>query len=121
MKTKLYCRRCGEQLLGDGGYCHCCQENKGDADIDDRYFPDDPKNKVYTVDAYVTLCKCFRVEAKDGDEAKRIVRDQICNELEGCTGRETAEVLGCMGFEDAEDQELRVSGETDENGEIGYY
>ena len=33
MKTKYFCRRCGEQFVGDYGYCPVCRENKGDADV----------------------------------------------------------------------------------------
>ena len=64
MKTKLYCSRCGEELWGDGGYCHCCREDRSDAQVVERYFPDDQKNRVFAVDVYVTVCKCVKVKPK---------------------------------------------------------
>lgn len=69
MKTKLYCSRCGEELWGDGGYCFCCHEDRNDAQVVERHFPDAPKNRVYAVDVYVTVCKCVEVEAESAEAA----------------------------------------------------
>ena len=121
MKIKFYCRRCGEQLLGDGGYCHCCRENKGDVDVEERYFPDDPKNKVYAVDVYVTVCKCIKVEAADKDEANRKAGDCMAELGRNRTDAEYIRALANEGFSDGEELETRVSGEADENGDIQYY
>ena len=122
MKIKVYCRRCGEQLLSDGGYCHCCRENKSDAQVEERYFPDNPKNKVYAVDVYVTMCKCVKVEAKDADKAYAKIEKIVEDGLNSCCGgHETCQWLQDNGFHDAEEIDLRVSGEADKNGDIGYY
>ena len=121
MKTKLYCRRCGEQLMADGGYCFCCHENKGDADVEERYFPDDPKNKVYAVDTYVTVCKCIKVEAANEDEADKKAQAYVAGLIKHRTDTEFIHALADEGFQDAEGNEYRVSGEADENGDINYY
>ena len=121
MKTKYFCRRCGEQLSSDYGYCFCCCENKGDADVEERYFPDDPKNKVYAVDAYVTVCKCVKVEAADEDEAERKAESYIVGLVKHRTDAEFIHALADEGFQDAEETEYKVSGEADEDGNVGYY
>jgi hypothetical protein len=86
-----------------------------------RYFPDDKGNKVFAVDAYVSLCKCIKVEAKDEDEALAKVNAMIDSMLKGVDEMEVGTVLSVNGFFGAEDLETRVSGEADENGEIEYY
>lgn len=121
MKTKLYCRRCGEEVPGDGGYCFCCHEDKGDADVEERYFPDDPKNKVYAVDVYVTVCKCVKVEAASVEEAERKASDYVASLGRHYTDAEYIRNLADAGFSDAEGLETNVSGEADENGDINYY
>ena len=121
MKIKFYCRRCGEQLPSDYGYCPVCRENKRDYDVEERYFPDDPKNKVYAVDVYVTVCKCIKVEAADKCEADRKAADYITELLRHRTDAEYIHALANDGFSDGEELETRVSGEADENGDIQYY
>ena len=39
-----------------------------------RYFPDDPKNKVFAVDAYVTVARRIMIEAHDKNAAEDAVR-----------------------------------------------
>lgn len=121
MKIKIFCRRCGEQLPGDGGYCHVCRENKGDADVEERYFPDDPKNRVYAVDTYITVCKCVKVEAANRAEAERKAHDYGANLFRRRTDAEFIHELADEGFHDSEETEYRVSGEADEDGDIQYY
>ena len=86
----------------------------------ERYFADDPSKKVYAVDAYMTLCKCFKVEAKDDDEAEEIVRKTITDALKGCEDVDTGRILANLGFSDAEEMELSVSGEANVEGDIEY-
>lgn len=121
MKTKLFCRRCGEQLLGDGGYCHVCREDKGDADVEERYFPDDPKNTVYAVDAYVTVCKCVKVEAHDKNAAEDMVRKMIDDAMLASDEADTCAKLGEMGFHYGDERECACNGEADEDGDVKYY
>lgn len=120
MKTKIYCRKCGELLPGDGGYCHVCRENKSDAQVEERYFPDDPKNKVYAVDTYITVCKCVKVEASNEDGAERKAHGYVENLLKHRTDTEFIHALAGEGFQDAEETEYIVSGEADENGDMKY-
>ena len=87
------------------------------------YFPEDPKNKVFAVDVYVTVCKCVKVEAKDAKEADQKASDYVGN-LILCHRNTDAEYIRALadeGFQDAEELETRVSGESDEHGEIQYY
>lgn len=121
MKTKYFCRRCGEQLPGDGGYCHVCRENKGDADVEERYFPDDPKNRVYAVDAYVTVVKCFKVEARDKNAAEDIARKMIDDAMLPCMESETCAKLSDMGFHYGEERECVCNGDAEDDGNIRYY
>jgi hypothetical protein len=121
MKTKIFCRKCGTQLIGDGVCCPVCRENKRDYDVEERYFPDDPKNKVYAVDVYVTLCKCVKIEAADKCEADRKAADYITDLLRHRTDAEYIHALANDGFSDSEELETRVSGEADKNGYVKYY
>ena len=121
MTIKHICRRCGTILGSDYGYCFTCRENKGDHQVKECYIPDDPKNKVFAVDAYVTVCKCLKVEAKDEDEAERKAGNYIADLARYRTDAEYIRALANEGFSDAEELEIRVSGEADENGEIEYY
>ena len=120
MKTKLYCRRCGEELLGDGGYCHVCHENKDDTDVETRYFADDPKNKVYAVDAYITMCRCFKVEALNSKEAEELVYDMVVKAT-NCPDDQTLDSVDDLKLCFADNVETEASGEADESGDIKYY
>lgn len=85
------------------------------------YFPDDPKNKVFAVDTYITVCKCVKVEAKNKAEAHRKVEAYVVELLRNRPDAEYIRALADEGFGDAEELETRVSGEADEQGEIQYY
>lgn len=84
------------------------------------YLPDDPKNKVFAVDTYVTVVKCIKVEAKDDEEAKRLVEDRLNSSVLNLFDGEDCMALANMGFHGADELKTRVSGSTDENGEIHY-
>ena len=84
------------------------------------YLPDDPKNKVFAVDTYVTVVKCIKVEAKDEEEAKRLVEDMLNSSALNLLDGEDCRALADMGFHGADELETRVSGSADENGEIQY-
>jgi len=86
-----------------------------------RYFPDDPKNKVFSVDVYVTVCKCYKIEAKDEKEAEAKAESELVDAGRGADDATYIHNLADRGFQDAEESETRVSGEADENGEIQYY
>ena len=88
---------------------------------DERYVAEGKGNKVFAVDAYVSLAKCIKVEAADAEEAERKVREQIEKSLTGVPPCEMGRVLTSLGFEDCEELETRVSGETDAKGELSYY
>ena len=85
------------------------------------YFPDDPKNKVFAVDVYVTVCKCYKVEAKDKKEAEAKAESELVDAGCGTDDATFIHNLADRGFQDAEEYETRVSGEADEHGEIRYY
>ena len=128
MKTKHYCRKCGHELSIENvspGYafvCPECDENMYGIEADDRYFPDNPANKVYAVDAYVTVCKCMKIEAASKAEAERDAEAKMLSLV--FSQRNDADMiraLADMGFQDAEETEYKVSGEANENGEIEYY
>lgn len=121
MRTKYFCRRCGTELGSDYGWCLCCKECEGDADVEERYFPDDPKSKVYAVDVYVTVCKCVKVEAPSKKRADELARSYVAGLFKHRTDAEFVCKLASEGFQDAEELETRVSGEADEHGEIQYY
>lgn len=86
-----------------------------------RYFPDDPKNKVFAVDVYVTVCKCYKVEAKDEKDAEAKVESELVDAGRGADDATYIHNLADRGFQDAEEYETRVSGEADSDGEIQYY
>ena len=121
MKTKYFCRKCGTELGGAYGYCATCQEYKHDYDVDKRYFPDNPKNKVFAVDAHVTICKCMKVEAASKAKAERLVANELAESAMHRTDAEWIHGLADMGFSDAEELKVRTSGKADENGDIEYY
>jgi len=87
----------------------------------ERYFAEEPGKKVYAVDAYMTLCKCFKVEAADADEAEAKVKAKIIETLRNCEETDIGHKLSDMGFGDAEEMDVNPSGEADENGDINYY
>lgn len=87
----------------------------------ERYFPDDPKNNIFAVDAYVTVGKCFKVEAHDKNEAEDIVRKMIDAEMLHCDESQSCARLGDMGFHYADEYECACSGEANSDGEIQYY
>ena len=93
--------------------------NEGKPNV--RYVAEGKGNKVFAVDAYVSLAQCIKVEAADAEEAERKVREQIKKSLTGVPPCETGRVLASLGFEDCEDFETRVSGKTDAKGELSYY
>ena len=127
MKTRICCPKCGSELstenvLPEDRYvCKSCGEDFYGIEAEDRYFPDDPENKVFTVDAYVPLCKVFKVEAKTGDDAVKSVVEQIIDMLRGVNEMDVGHVLSDNRFHDCEDIDASVSGEADEKGQIGYY
>lgn len=132
MKVKYICDKCGAEDAVDGDRtllrnwptcgkhdtCHKCGKRTWH---NARYFPEADGNKVFAVDVWLTVSHCMKVEAKDGDEAERIARDRLCDQLQGCSQSEALEVLGVLGFEDSDEQEYKTSGEADEHGEIQYY
>ena len=87
----------------------------------EKYFPDDPKNKVYAVDVWYTLAKCFRVEASSRDEAERMVRETIEERFGNALAGQAGHVAADMGFDDGEEYETKVSGEYGKDGEPEYY
>lgn len=87
----------------------------------EHYFPDDPKNKVFAVDTYVTVCKCVKVEAKNKAEAHRKAEAYVAGLFRNSTDAEYIRALADEEFQDAEGLETRVSGEADEHGDIQYY
>lgn len=100
---KLFCDHCKKQV-----YCSV------------RYLPEDPNNKVFAVDTYVTVAKCIKVEAKDEEEAKRLVEDMLNSSALNLLEGEDCRALADMGFHGADELETQVSGSVDENGEIQY-
>lgn len=86
----------------------------------DLYFPEDKKKKVYAVDAYVTMCRCFKVEASSAEEAEKIV-DEMLRKGQNVPEENTAEAVKELGLVFAEEWEEHTSGEADKKGEIHYY
>lgn len=86
----------------------------------DLYFPEDKKKKVYAVDAYVTMSRCFKVEASSAEEAERIV-DEMLRKGQNVPEENTAEAVEELGLSFAEEWEEHTSGEADKKGEICYY
>lgn len=86
------------------------------------YFPEAEGNKVYAVDCYVTVCRCLKVEAASKEKAAEEARNKVVRlALEGKSDYEMLHALSEMGFQDAEELEVKVSGEANESGEIEYY
>jgi len=101
---KLFCDHCKESVF--------CQV---------AYFPDDTKNKVFVVDTYLTIVKSFKVEAKDDEEAKRVVEDMLTSfALTRPDGEDVRELAG-LGFCYADEMEMNVSGSADKDGDIHYH
>ena len=88
----------------------------------DTYFAENPKKRVYAVDAWYTLAKCFKVEARSRAEAEKIVEDKIKKILCGALPSDGGRIAAEMGFEDCETFEVAVSGKADKKtGEIEYF
>lgn len=104
MEGMIYCDHCKK-----GSYCSI------------GYLPDDPQNKVFAVDTYITVAKCIKVEAKDGKEAKRLVKDMLTSSALVLADGEDVRTLADMGFHFADELEMKVSGSADKNGDINYY
>lgn len=128
MKVRHLCRKCGTRLEtgrsvteGYRYYCPNCDEDMYEVEADDRYYPDDPKNKVYAVDTYVTVCKCVKVEAANEDEAELKAHDYVADLFRHRTDTEFIRELADEGFHDSDETEYRVSGEASEDGDIEYY
>jgi len=127
MKTKYLCNSCGAELnersLNTFASVKCPKCGKWvPKDIaDTQYFPETQGNKVFAVDVYVTVCKCVKIEAKDADAAEIEAQKYLAGLRGGRTDKEFVEELSKDGFQDAEEQEIKASGEADENGDIEYY
>lgn len=87
----------------------------------DRYFPDDPKNKVFAVDVWVTAAKCLKVEAKNREDAEAKAEKFVVENFLSKPTPMVMHLLNTAGFEATEDAEFHVSGEANELGEIWYY
>lgn len=83
--------------------------------------PGDPGNTVFAVDVYVTVCKCVKLEAADAGAAEAEAHKYVEGLRKGRTDAEFVRKLSDEGFQDAEEQEVKASGEADETGEIEYY
>jgi len=127
VKTRHLCNSCGAELdsvalsIFMDVPCPRCGRKTSKDTADTRYFPETPGNKVFAVDVYVTVCKCVRVEAKDASAAEKAVNAYMDGLCESRVDREFIERLAQEGFHDAEEQEVKVSGEADEDGSIQYY
>ena len=76
---------------------------------------------IYAVDAYVSLAKCYRVEAESKEEAEKKVQEMVFDILNH-PSPEAEEGLLSNGFQNCDEiDELRVSGEETVDGEIEYY
>lgn len=79
MKLKHLCPYCEAELdenlmrVFANVPCPKCGKRVDKETADIRYFPEDPGNKVFAVDVYVTVCKCVKVEAKDESAAEKAV------------------------------------------------
>lgn len=127
MVIKHFCRKCGTELSTENvspGYayvCPNCDEDMFEFEAVDRYIPTDSNNSVFAVDVYVPLAKCIKIEAKTKEEADAKVRKAVTDALAHVDEMEVGNVLSSMRFHGCDDIDTTVSGEADENGEIGYY
>lgn len=127
MTRKYLCPRCGTGLNASmveafaSGPCPKCGRRVDKETADVRYFPETPGNTVFAVDVYVTVCKCVRLEAADAADAEAEARKYLDGLREGRTDTEFVGQLSAEGFQDAEEQEVKASGEADETGYIEYY
>lgn len=127
MKRKYICPYCKAELNENlmsvfaSILCPKCGKRVGRDFANVLYFPETSGNKVFAVDVYVTVCKCVRLEAADAAAAEAEARKYLDGLREGRTDREFVEKLSSEGFQDAEGQEVKASGEADETGDIEYY
>lgn len=127
MTRKYLCPHCGAELnagmlaVFSNVRCPKCGEVTSPNLADKRYFPETPGNKVFAVDVYVTVCKCVKLEAADADAAEAGAREYLAGLHKGRTDAEFVEELSAEGFQDAEEQEVKASGEAGETGDIEYY
>ena len=127
MTRKYLCPHCKAELNANmveafaSGPCPRCGKRVGKETADVRYFPETPGNTVFAVDVYVTVCKCVRLEAADAAAAEAEAGKYLAGLRDGRTDREFVEQLSSEGFQDAEEQEVKASGEADETGDIEYY
>lgn len=127
MTRKYLCLHCKAELNADvletfyDGPCPKCGKRVRKETTDVRYFPETPGNTVFAVDVYVTVCKCVRLEAADAAAAEAEARKYLADLREGRTDTEFVGKLSSEGFQDAEEQEVKASGEADETGGIEYY
>lgn len=127
MTQKYLCPHCEAELNENlmkvfaSSLCPKCGKNIGKGIADVRYFPETPGNTVFAVDVYVTVCKCVKLEAADAAAAEAEARKYVDGLREGRTDKEFVGKLSVEGFQDAEEQEVKASGEADETGDIEYY
>ena len=86
-----------------------------------RYFPDDPKNKVFAVDAYVTVARRIMIEAHDKNAAEDAVRKMIDDAMSACLEPEECSKLADMRFHYADERWCACNGEADDDGEVRDY
>ena len=130
MRTEHRCVACGGGLTRNGAgrvfrcanpECGLCGEDVAAWLAEERYFPDDPGNKVFAVDVYVTVAKCVKVEAADKDAAVKMAADQVSGMASGLTDREFLCRLADDGFQCEDGVETMAAGEAGEDGDIKYY
>lgn len=123
MIYKFKCPECGNLIAGstktelrwgERMFCDHCNKIVSCRVV---YFPEDPNNKVFAVDTYVTLVKCIKVEAPDKDAAKKYVEDMMA-EVFNLSEGDDCRALADMGFHCAEESEISVAGMADKSGEI---
>lgn len=127
MTRKYLCPYCGTELNAKvletfyDGLCPKCGKRVRKEVADIRYFPETPGNTVFAVDVYVTVCKCVRLEAADAAAAEAEAQKYVEGLRKGRTDAEFVKKLSDEDFQDAEEQEVKASGEADETGDIEYY
>lgn len=127
MTQKYLCPHCEAELNKNlvkvfaSSLCPRCGKNIDKRVADVRYFPETPGNTVFAVDVYVTVCKCVKLEAADAEAAEAEAEKYLAGLREGRTDEEFVGKLSVEGFQDAEEQEVKASGEADETGDIEYY